>query len=264
MFSARTHNELIEAKDVMKADGPFFCLGCDADVRLKKGPVKAPHFAHMLDEGCRYGHDEGHLHQRLKDEICSVLSTYSEICDLKQGEDCKYVFPDISFRWRGKQRIALEIHVHLLSIRTIQRRIEHYTQQGFALLWIRPWNEALMTGGRYRLTRWERYLHELYRGKLFYWGPQGMLQPISSRPLSQAVDTISPYKSTPGWDGIESLRSSNRPHQVHLYPQITFADLDVITYPAWQGEHMRLPKARLWTVRSKRYDATHETWKNVL
>lgn len=185
MLTALAHDELVNAKDVCKSDGPFLCLECAAPLQLKKGTIKAHHFAHRVDAGCQQGCGEGETHRRLKEEISATISSSPQIRDLQQERrELKLVYPDVSFWFHGKGRIAIEVQVTPISGSTIQRRVQIYTEQGIALLWVLPWSEALVDGDRYRPTHWERYLHALYRGKLFYWSPEQRLQPVSYSDLT--------------------------------------------------------------------------------
>ena len=82
----------------MKKEGPFFCLLCGKEVRLKKGPVMRPHFAHISLEDCPFHHEtESPEHLELKlgiyqwakqnsnAEVESPLQAFQQIADvLKQ------------------------------------------------------------------------------------------------------------------------------------------------------------------------------------
>ena len=52
------------ATEVQQEDGPFYCPACRERVIVKKGWVKAPHFAHLPDADCSYiGEGESDDHQ---------------------------------------------------------------------------------------------------------------------------------------------------------------------------------------------------------
>ncbi len=250
MLTALAHNELVAAKDVCKDDGPFLCLECSAPLQLKKGMIKAHHFAHLVDAGCRYGYGEGERHRQLKEEICATLASSSQVRGLQQERrGLRLVYPDISFWLRGKGWIAVEAQVTDISVDTIQRRVQTYTERGIALLWVLPWNEALVDGDRYRPTRWERYLHALYRGKLFYWSPEQRLQPVSLKDMTTTGDPFVWYQDKEKWLAAGQPRKSKIYKRLSLHPQVDVLDLTSVTYPAWQGGSFFLPKARLWTLK---------------
>ncbi len=250
MLTALAHNELVIAKDVCKEDGPFLCLECAAPLQLKKGTIKAHHFAHMIDAGCRCGYGEGERHRQLKEEICATLASSTQVRGLQQERrELKLVYPDISFWFCGKGWIAVEAQVTAISVDTIQRRVQTYTEQGIALLWVLPWNEALVDGHRYRPTRWERYLHALYRGNLFYWSPEQRLLPVSLKDMTTGGDPFMWYPNKEEWFAAGQPRKSKIYKLVHLHQQVDVLDLAVVTYPVWKGESISLPKARLWTLK---------------
>ncbi|MBA2391468.1 MAG: hypothetical protein H0V70_01835 [Ktedonobacteraceae bacterium] len=113
MLTALSNGELVNAKDVCKDDGPFLCLECNTHLHLKKGTIKAHHFAHLIDAGCHQGYGEGEMHRQLKDEICATFSSSPRISNLQQERrDLKRVYPDIIFLFNfyGKWWIAIEVH----------------------------------------------------------------------------------------------------------------------------------------------------------
>jgi competence protein CoiA len=250
MLTALVRDELVNAKDVGKDDGPFLCLECAAHLQLKKGTIKAHHFAHLIDAGCRCGYGEGERHRQLKEEICATLTSSSQVSNLQQERrELKLVYPDISFRFHGKGWVAVEAQVTPISIGTIQRRVQTYTDQGIALLWVLPSNEALVDGDRYRPTRWERYLHALYRGKLFYWSPEQRLQPVSYGDMTTTGEPFVWYEDKKEWIAAGQPHKSKIYKRLRLHAQVDVLDLGAVTYPAWQGGSFFLPKARLWTLK---------------
>ena len=71
----------------MKKEGPFFCLLCGKEVRLKKGPVMRPHFAHINLEACPFHHEtESPEHLELKLTLYPVAKQNSKAC-----QPCKKV-----------------------------------------------------------------------------------------------------------------------------------------------------------------------------
>ena len=250
MLSALARDQLITAKDVSKDDGPFLCLQCAAPLQLKKGTIKAHHSAHLIDAGCRRGYGEGETHRQLKEAICATLTSSPQVSDLQQERrELKQVYPDISFLFSGKGWIAVEVQVTPISVGTICRRVRTYTEQGIALLWVLPCNEALIGGERYRPTRWERYLHALYRGKLFYWSPEQRLQPVSYRDLTTAGEPFTWYQDKREWIAAGQPRKSKIYKRLHLHPQVGVLDLVAVTYPTWQAGRFFLPEARLLTLK---------------
>ena len=103
----------------MKKEGPFFCLLCGKEVRLKKGVVMRPHFAHVSLEACPFYHEtESPEHLELKlglyqwakqntlAEVESPLPAFQQIADV--------LLPD--------QKIALEVQCSSLSMERLKER----------------------------------------------------------------------------------------------------------------------------------------------
>ena len=69
MFSARDKDgkilHLLKKSSVSKGD--YFCPGCGGPVRLKKGKIMQPHFAHIRLSDCHYSvENESREHLNLK------------------------------------------------------------------------------------------------------------------------------------------------------------------------------------------------------
>ena len=56
----------VAARDAERADAPFGCIGCAADMTLKKGSLRVHHFAHKATAPCRAGRGETEDHLRVK------------------------------------------------------------------------------------------------------------------------------------------------------------------------------------------------------
>ena len=64
MLSACNQYSDVLATEVQQEDGPFYCPACRERVIVKKGWVKAPHFAHLPDADCSsIGEGESDEHQ---------------------------------------------------------------------------------------------------------------------------------------------------------------------------------------------------------
>ncbi len=249
MFQARMQDKLVNAKDVTRKDSPFFCSGCGAQVLLKKGSCKAHHFAHIADQGCQHGQGEGEIHRRLKDAISAVLLQHSDVKDIQQEcRTLKDVSPDVSFHLRG-HHIAIEIQVTAISRCIIQRRVQRYTALDIALLWVLPWKAELIDGGRYRPTQWEKFLHSLYRGQVFYWSPDGILQPVAYQSMTTTGTLYHWYENKEEWRLAGQPQKSKTYKRVHLLPQVHITDLVSVIYPAWKTQQIFLPEAKLWTLK---------------
>jgi len=75
--------------------------------------------------------------------------------------------PDLSGRIRGR-RVAIEIQASTLTIAKLIKRLTDYTKRDISLLWLVPLREPL---GElpFRPRLYERYLHNIYYGRTYYW-----------------------------------------------------------------------------------------------
>ena len=86
--------------------------------------------------------------------------------------------PDISGRINGKP-IVIEVQASSLTLPKIIKRVNGYYARKTSILWIVPLKEDLGTEN-FRPRQYERYLHSIYYGKVFYWlkGNGSLVQPI--------------------------------------------------------------------------------------
>jgi len=179
----------------------------------------------------------------------ATIASSAQVSNLQpERRELKLVYPDISFLFDGRGWIAVEAQVTAISVSTIRRRVQAYTERGLALLWVLPFNESLLKGELYRPIHWERYLHALYRGKLFYWSPQQRLQPVSFGKVTKTAEPFVWYKDKQQWLDAGMPHPSKIYRRVHLHPQVSVLDLVPVTYPAWQRGKISLPEAKLWTL----------------
>jgi len=78
----------------------YRCPGCAGPLLLKRGAVRAPHFAHKTTLGCS---PETALHQGVKNWICLVLQ---KRLARKRAPDPKLRVPCEGPRWRREQRLG--------------------------------------------------------------------------------------------------------------------------------------------------------------
>lgn len=82
--------------------------------------------------------------------------------------------------------VAVEIQLSALS-RDVITRTSAYCQQRIAVLWLPVWTTELEEA-RYVPRDFERFLHRMYFGKLFYWYDALASQPVSFAPSFLAPD----------------------------------------------------------------------------
>ncbi len=178
-----------------KYEGPFCCPECQEEVILKKGQIKAHHFAHKPPITCQYGAGESQKHFTTKQAIYEALEKHQNCkhCDLERV--LKGVRPDISLRINNIP-VAIEIQKSTIDINEIMRRTLCYTQLGIYLIWIMPENEpsklkTISDGQKiiYRLREWQKYLQNMYYGRLYYWQEGAVVSPLHLSPYRHYVES---------------------------------------------------------------------------
>ena len=251
MLTALVHVQNIEqvvvAHEVSQNDGPFFCPRCASRVVLKKRDNQTVHFVHVFDSGCKLELQGEEAFPQLAQEIVNVLSTEAAVSELRQV--LKRTSSTLNFLLHHDQQIAIEILQGPLAITTIQRRTEAHAKVGRAVLWLLPWKDVLVESTICAPLPYERYLHDLYRGVIFYWSPDQYLQPISYKTLDKKRGALKELRSTYKWifTGEQQFRISRVYREVHLYPPITWSDLKSIPFPSAKKEGLVLPMTTLWT-----------------
>lgn len=125
------------------------------------------HFAHWPDAKCAYtGEGESEEHRLAKLEIYQALLRAPGVTDVRLERYLREVRPDVSFVLSG-ELVALEIQASLLARDGIEWRTTVYAKKGIAVLWM-PLFSSEVSEDRYAPKDWERYLHTMYFGKVYY------------------------------------------------------------------------------------------------
>jgi competence protein CoiA len=246
MLNARCKTGDILASDAVKADGPFHCPMCDEAVVLKKGRVKIHHFAHLPPYNCAYGTGETEQHRQVKLAIYRALAKHPEVSKLQVERSLGDVRPDISF-YLGKTPIAIEVQVSTLSLDTIDKRTRSYMEKGISLLWTSPFGSTLWHGEQYSPKQWEKYLHSLYFGKVYYWIEGEKLLPVHFADYLIHVEASTWYDSygTEQYGGGYEY-TSKRYRTAYFRPQTYITALTTVNRKAWSSSKMTIPAAKLW------------------
>src|SRR5258706_5412214 len=169
MLSAirRSDNKKVLAREEAKSNQPFFCPECNDDTILKKGRIKAHHFAHKPPVTCEYGLGETEQHRRCKMEIYDGLVCHSRFanCEIERGMGT--VRPDIYACMDGIQ-IAIEVQLSTLTLDNIIYRTSEYAKKGIYVLWLSIYTDALKND-KYSPRLWERWVHAASFGRVYYW-----------------------------------------------------------------------------------------------
>lgn len=182
------NHKRIHASEAIKTDGPFYCPETHEELVVRKCIEKIDHFAYK-SRLSPTANKESNLHFDCKTEICNALKEVfpdgkweveRPILENKE-KGLKKVIPDISGRFGTTKdpAVIVEVQASTLSIKTILTRTEEYTKRNANILWILPLEEDLGTK-LFRPRLFERYLHSMYYGRVYYWqrGNGTLLQPV--------------------------------------------------------------------------------------
>lgn len=112
--------------------GPFFCPGCGGQVRLKKGKIKRPYFAHLALADCQFfWENEGQEHLGLK---AALYRSLKPVCQVR----VEVILPELQqvADLLVKDKLALEVQCSSLSKERLQERTQAYHSHGFQVRWL--------------------------------------------------------------------------------------------------------------------------------
>lgn len=169
----------VGAWEVDKRERPFLCPCCSEVVTLRRGGIIAPHFAHKPPVLCEYGTGESEEHRRCKIAIYEALLLHPQVARCEMERDLGAVRPDVS-AYINNVAVAIEVQASNLTLEKIRRRTEEYARRGIYVLWLPIYKESLKRE-LYNPRPWERWLHEAYSGRVYYWVDSLRIQPIHFR-----------------------------------------------------------------------------------
>jgi hypothetical protein len=173
-LNVKTH-KAFSACNATKRDGPFYCKACLSDVVIRKCTEKRDHFAHKARLSPVVKNGESELHGDCKRTLCELLAKRfpegkwetERTIPKNDALGVPELRPDISGRINDT-RIAIEVQASSLTVNKIVARTEAYSKRNISLLWVVPLTEEL--GDRpFRPRQYERYLHSIYYGRVYYW-----------------------------------------------------------------------------------------------
>lgn len=169
MLTARrkADGQLVEAYFESKSNGPFFCPTCNDEVILRSGKNRVAHFVHAYPLACHFAEGESDEHRACKQQIFDRLRMSTLVSKLALERSLDEVRPDISGYIHGA-RVAIEVQLSSLSVEKIKERTAVYTRKGIHVLWLLQWRPEL-DKPKYCPEPWEKWLHTLYFGHVYYW-----------------------------------------------------------------------------------------------
>jgi len=169
------------AWETSKDSAPFLCPACNEQVLLRKGKIRIPHFSHKPPVSCKYGTGESEQHFKVKKAIYEALKDLPNCrkCEMERPMDS--VRPDVSL-YIDNVPVAIEIQKSTIDVREIERRVRAYSSLGVYLLWVIPESFASFTFREkeeafvHKMKEWEKYLHALAFGRVYYWQREDVLR----------------------------------------------------------------------------------------
>ena len=180
-----TDGRKVVAWEAERSEGPFRCFCCRQMVTLRKGEIKAPHFAHVPPVTCEYGTGESEAHRLCKIALYESLLRDPEVRKCEMERDLGTVRPDVS-AYIGGVAVALEVQISNLSLAKIQYRTIEYARKGIYVLWLPLYTSALEQE-LYRPRPWELWLHSTYFGRVYYWLEGLKVVPVHFRDYYMSV-----------------------------------------------------------------------------
>lgn len=169
----------VAAWEADRGDRPFVCFCCRAEVTLRRGGARAAHFAHKPPVTCQYGAGESDEHRRCKLELFEHLVGHPRVTKCEMERDLRTVRPDLSAYIAGVP-VAIEVQLSSLSLERIAYRTIEYARKGIYVLWL-PVHNVSLKRETYSLRPWERWLHALYFGRVYYWQEGLKILPVHFR-----------------------------------------------------------------------------------
>jgi len=230
----KSDEQKVAAWEVERSAGPFLCFCCKQTVTLRKGEIKAAHFAHMPPVTCEYGAGESEAHRRCKLALYECLSSHPRVHKCEMERDLGTVRPDVS-AYINDVPVAIEVQLSNLSLARIQYRTMEYARKGIYVLWL-PIHTPDLRQELYALRPWEHWLHAAYFGRVYYWLEGARILPIHFR------------------DYYANIRGRTRDYQKLTRRKVPIDgneivltdDFRPIERESWSGQRISIPPSRLF------------------
>jgi len=246
LVAKRAQNDSrVVAAEEERNDGPWVCPSCSAQVALKKGSIKIHHFAHYPPVSCEYGVGESEEHRRCKTAIFEAIRSETNTSMWELERDLGSVRPDVS-GYIGHTPVAIEVQVSSLSLERIAHRTREYADKGISVLWIALRHNRLLNG-RFSPSVWEKWLHALYFGRVYYWETGCGVVPVHFGKYMLHVkerewrDASGEEQSAGGY-----YRASKRFRESNFSSPIPITSMVTKVRDSWSGGGYNIPPSRLW------------------
>ena len=242
----KSTGEIVTAYSASKSNAPFLCPECGDPVLLKTGTEKVNYFAHTNPLVCRFDANESEAHRQCKLQIYRALLRQPNVEKAAMERPLGTNRPDVSAYINGVP-VAIEIQISSLSEETIKHRTMEYARKGIYVLWLLLWTPDL-TDARYTPRLWEKWIHAVYFGRVYYWIEELSIACYHFEPNLKSVPRKSWYsekgkKVTAGGYSRRSKRhrTAIRGETLNLTNDFVPTERDW-----WEGNGITIPFAKLF------------------
>jgi competence protein CoiA len=247
VLTALRHSDGLKmvARDAERADAPFSCASCAAEMTLKKGPLRIPHFAHKAATVCRVGAGETEDHFLVKLAIHDALREEPNVAHVELEKRLPGAVADV-FAVISGVPVAIEVQRSVLGVADVAARTANYHRLGIAVVWV-ALPDSDLSFSRYSPSAWERWCHAACFGRVYYWVQGQWLRPVHYAPVSLHVPQQTWRKagrdfSAGGYD----RRSRLWVRPAAGEPVSLSAHFQRRVRPAWSGGKMVVPDCTLF------------------
>jgi competence protein CoiA len=235
----------VVARDAERADAPFSCASCAAEMTLKKGALRIHHFAHKAPTVCRLGVGETEDHYLVKLAIHDALREEANVENVELEKRLPGAVADV-FAVISGVPVAVEVQRSVLGIADVAARTARYHRLGIAVVWV-ALPDGDLSFDRYSPSAWERWCHAACFGRVYYWARGQWLRPVHYAPVSLHVPQQTWRKagrelSAGGYD----RRSRLWVRPAAGEPVSLSAHFQRRVRPAWSGGKMAVPDCTLF------------------
>lgn len=229
----QSDGQKLAAWEASRDDRPFLCACCESPVTLRRGGVRAPHFAHQPPVTCEYGVGESEEHRRCKISIYENLVAHPRVARCEMERNLGAVRPDVSAYIDGVP-VAVEVQLSSLSLDKIRYRTQEYARRGIYVLWL-PLYTLPLNRELYSPRPWERWLHAAYFGRVYYWLEGLKIMPVHFRDYYARV-----RGRTRDYQKLSRRKVPVDGEAVSLVD-----DFRPVLRDAWSGKYVSIPQSKL-------------------
>lgn len=182
---------------VTKDDGPFYCPKCLSDAVVRKCSEKDDHFAHKANYTPLAMKKDTALHTACRNAIFKALAeafpdggwAMERKIDANESKGWPEIIPDISGRI-GTTGVCVEVQTSAYTINRIAEKMEYYNKMRAKVLWILPLKSPLKEESNFRPRLFEKYIHSMYFGRIYYWLPGcgSEVMPVHFSPTARFIE----------------------------------------------------------------------------